>query len=186
MSAYRVHTIESAPEKSRQALQGLQQAFGLIPNLAATMAESPVLVNGFVGAFLGFHGGSFTGAQRQVLLLTNAVVNSCAWAVAFHSTLALKEGVEPGDVQAIRERRLPKDRGLAALSALARALIEKRGHLDEREVIAFTGAGFGHDQVLEVIVGLAVSTMANYAGNITKPPVEEPFRAQAWSPSQPQ
>lgn len=39
------------------------------------MAESPVLANGFIGAFGNFHGGTFTNAERQVLLLTNAVRN---------------------------------------------------------------------------------------------------------------
>lgn len=181
MHNYRVHSLESAPEKSRPALEGLKKNVGLIPNLAATMAESPVLLNGFVGAFGNFHGGTFTGAQRQVLLLTNAVTNRSAWAVAYHSTAALKEGVEPDEVEAIRERRTPKDPKLAALSDFTRALIEKRGHLDAREIEAFTSAGFRPDQVLEVMAGLAVSVMANYAGNIAQPPLEEPFRAQAWS-----
>src|SRR5690349_6298467 len=103
MNGYRVHTLESAPEKSRASLEGLKKAFGLVPNLAATMAESPTLINGFVGAFGNAQGGTLTGAQRQVLLLTNAVTNSCAWAVAFHSTAALKEGVATEDVAAIRE-----------------------------------------------------------------------------------
>jgi alkylhydroperoxidase family enzyme len=181
MTQYQIHTLESAPEKSKAALQGLKQAVGIVPNLAATMAESPTLVNGFVGAFGNFHGGSFTGAQKQTLLLTNAVTNSSKWAVAFHSTLALKEGV-PGDaVQAIRERRLPNDKQLAALSALSRALIEKRGHLDDQDLRSFTDSGFTKAQVLEVIAGLAVSTMANYAGNITKPALEPPFTAQVWN-----
>jgi AhpD family alkylhydroperoxidase len=179
--SYQVHTIESAPEKSRPALQGLKQAFGLIPNLAATMAASPALVNSFVAAFGNFHGGTLTGGQRQVLLLTNAVTNRCAWAVAFHSTMALKEGVGADDVEAIRERRLPAEPTLAALSALTRALIEKRGHLDERDLGAAGEAGFAPDQVLEIITGVAISTMANYAGNITKPPVEAPFQPKAWS-----
>lgn len=180
MHHYRIHTIDSAPEKSRPALQGLQQALGFIPNLAATMAESPALLGSFVGAFGNFHGSTFTGGQKQILLLSNAVANSCPWAVAFHSTLALKEGVEADDVHAVRERRLPKDAQLAALSAFTRALIEKRGHVDDRDLAPFTGAGFGVDQVLEVIAGLAVSVMANYAGNITKPMLEAPFQAQAW------
>lgn len=180
MHEYRIHTIESAPEKSRPALQGLQQAVGLIPNLAATMAESPVLINGFVGAFGNFGGASFTGAQRQALLLTNAVTNRCAWAVAFHSTVALKEGASREDVEAIRERRAPRDPALAALSVFTRALIEKRGHLAQAELDAFTAAGVGPGQVLEVIAGLAVSVMANYAGNITHPVLEAPFQAQRW------
>jgi AhpD family alkylhydroperoxidase len=50
------------------------------------------------------------------VLLTDAVTNPCAWAVAFHTALALKEGLDPADVQAIREGRLPKDGKLAALS----------------------------------------------------------------------
>jgi AhpD family alkylhydroperoxidase len=182
MSAYRIHTVESAPEKSKPALRALQQNFGLIPNLAASMAESPVLLNGFAGAFQNFHGGSFTNAQRQTLLLANAVANRCTWAVAFHSTLALKEGVAPSDVQAIREQRGPKDPQLAGLAGLTRKLIEKRGHLEEGDLRAFIDAGFGNDQVLEVIAGLAVSVMANYAGNITQPPVEAPFQQQAWRP----
>jgi alkylhydroperoxidase family enzyme len=139
-----------------------------------------VLINGFVGAFSNFQGGSFTGAQRQALLLTNAVTNRSAWAVAFHSTLALKEGVNPADVQAIREQRVPTDPKLAGLSALSRKLIEKRGHLDQGDLSAFWEAGFGQDHVLEVIAGLAVSIMANYAGAITQPPLEEPFQPQAW------
>src|SRR5262245_49446540 len=182
MQTYRIHDLTSAPDGSRQTLRTLKEALGLIPNLAATMAESPVLLAGFGGAFGNFRGGTFTAAQRQVLLLTNAVANTCPWAVAFHSTLALKEGDDAEDVRAIRERRLPKDTRLAALAGFTRALIDRRGHVEASDLATFTGAGFGPDQVLEVIAGLAVSVMANYAGNITNPAVEDPFRAQIWKP----
>jgi hypothetical protein len=89
MSTYPLHTLASAPEQSRPVLQQLQQAFGMIPNIAATMAESPVLINGFIGVFRQVHSGSFTEAQIQTLLLTNAVTNACPWAVAFHTALPL-------------------------------------------------------------------------------------------------
>jgi len=181
MQTYRIHTLDSAPEKSRPALQALQQAVGAIPNLGATMAESPTLISGFVGAFGNFHGGTFTGAQKQALLLTNAATNDCAWAVAFHSTLALKEGVDAEQVRAMREKRLPSDIALAALSRFTRALIEQRGHVSAAEISEFTAAGFTPAQALEVIAGLAVSVMANYAGNITQPALEAPFQPQVWS-----
>jgi alkylhydroperoxidase family enzyme len=137
-------------------------------------------VNGFVAAFGNFHGGSFSGAEKQVLLLTSATANRSEWAVAFHSTLALKEGVAAADVQAIREGRVPAAKRLAALVEFDRALIERRGAVTAEHVAALREAGFGADQVLEVIAGLAVSVMANYAGNITRPPLEQPFQAQAW------
>jgi hypothetical protein len=31
-----------------------------------------------------------------------------------------------------------------------------------------------------VITGVAISAMANYAGNIARPPPDPPFQAQAW------
>jgi uncharacterized peroxidase-related enzyme len=180
MNTYPVHTVETAPDAAKESLAGLRRAFGLVPNLAATMANSPELLNSFVAAFGQFAGGTFTGGERQVLLLTNAVTNGCEWAVAFHSTLALREGVERSAVDAVRNRELPTDPRLAALSALTRTLVERRGHLDETDAKAFTAAGFDDNQVLEVVTGLAISTMANYAGNIARPPLEAPFRPNAW------
>jgi len=43
------------------------------------------------------------------------VTNSSSWPVAFHTVLALKQGLDPADVQAIRERRLPEQQRYAAL-----------------------------------------------------------------------
>ncbi len=115
MSTFHIHTIESAPEQSKPVLRQLEQNFGLIPNIAGAMAESPVLIGGFIGIFQKVHSGTFTEAQIQTLLLTNAVTNACTWAVAFHTALALKEGLSPADVEAIRDGRAPADRKHAAL-----------------------------------------------------------------------
>ncbi|HEX3636372.1 MAG TPA: carboxymuconolactone decarboxylase family protein [Paraburkholderia sp.] len=181
MSTFHLHTIESAPEQSRPVLRQLQQTFGLIPNIAGAMAESPVLIGAFIGLFQKVHAGTFTEAQIQTLLLTNAVTNACSWAVAFHTALALNEGLSKTDVDAIRNGRAPDDRKHAALSSLTKTAIEKRGHLDDKDISQFLEAGFRHDQVLEVLAVLAASTITNYAGNITRPAVEAPFQAHLWN-----
>ena len=173
--------MESAPECSKQALQQLQSAFGMIPNLIRAMSTSPILIDSLVGLFGKVHGASFTEAQVQTVLLTDAVTNASTWAVAFHTTLALKEGIDPADAQAIRDGRLPKDNKLAALSALAKTMIEKRGHLNDEDVDRFLAAGFGKDHLLEVIAAVAASTITNYTGSITKPPLDAPFHAHAWA-----
>jgi alkylhydroperoxidase family enzyme len=182
MSVFEVQTIERAPEGSRAPLEKLQQAFGMVPNVAGVIANSPVLANIFVPLFAGVHGGTFTEAEIQTLLLTNAVTNSCAWAVAFHSYLALQAGLAPADVQAIRERRAPREPRYAALSAYARSLIEQRGHVGEAAVAAFLSAGFKADQALEVLAVSAASTVTNYTLNIAEPPLEPIFQKHAWRP----
>jgi alkylhydroperoxidase family enzyme len=171
--------MESAPEWSKPAMQQLQPTFGMIPNLIATMSTSPLLIDSLVGLFGKVHGGSFTEAQVQTVLLTDAVTNASTWAVAIHTTLALKEGIDPPDVQAIREGRLPKDSKFAALSALAKTMIEKRGRLNDKDVDRFLAAGFGKDHLLEVIAAVAASTITNYTGSITRPLLDAPFQAHA-------
>jgi len=182
MTDYPIHTVDTAPDSAKQPLTVLREAFGFVPNGAAVMANSPALMNSFFSAFGHFRGGgTFTPAERQVLLLSNAVANDCAWAVAFHSLEALADGVTPEAVEAIRQRELPTDPRLAALSTLTRTLIEKRGHLDDTDAKTFTAAGFNDTQLLEVITGVAISTMTNYAATIAKPPLEAPLRPHAWA-----
>jgi len=180
MRSFPVHTLDSAPEQSKPSLQALQGAFGMIPNIAGAMSTSPVLIGGLVALFQKVHGGSYLKKQIQILLLTNAVTNACSWAVAFHSALALKEGVAPADVDAIRRRQLPRDPQSLALSALARTLIEKRGRLNGADIAQFLQAGFDQAHLLEAIAVTAASTITNYAGNVTQPPVEAAFAQYAW------
>ncbi|MGF6770385.1 alkylhydroperoxidase family enzyme [Paraburkholderia sp. GAS199] len=183
MSTFHIHTIESAPEQSKPVLRQLQQSFGFVPNIAGAMAESPVLIDAFIGVFQRVHAGSFTEAEIQTLLLTNAVTNACTWAVAFHNALALQQGLTAADVDAIRAARAPEDRRYAALSTLTKTAIQKRGHLDDDDLHAFIEAGFRRDQVLELLAVLAASTITNYVGNITQPPLESQFQVHAWRAS---
>ncbi|MCF7533634.1 carboxymuconolactone decarboxylase family protein [Pseudomonas petrae] len=180
MTHFPVYTLDTAPERSRPALSGLAQAFGRVPGVAGVMASSSQLINGLVAVFGQVHGGSFTEAEIQVLLLTNAVTNSAAWAVAFHSFLGLKEGLTEADVEAIRQRQLPQDARLAALSRLARALIEHRGQVDDQAIAAFLEAGFDQALLLEVILVEAASTMTNYTASVARLTLDEFLEPHAW------
>lgn len=180
MPSYPIHTVATAPEEARPVLDELAKTFGVIPNIAGAMANSPALIKAFVGLFQQVHSGTFTEAEIQTLLLTNAVTNSCDWAVAFHTMLALKEGLVPADVEAVRGRGVPADRRLAALSGLARKLIERRGHVSEDDLETCIAAGFRGEQVLEVLAVTAASTITNYVGTIAQPPLEGFLRPHAW------
>ena len=180
MPNYPLQTIASAPEKSKPALEQLQEAFGILPNLPAVIANSPKLINALVGLFAQVHSPGLSEAENQIVLLTDAVTNSSAYAVAFHTTLALQQGIRSEETSAIREGHLPKDKRFAALSNLAKTLIEKRGHLSEQELDSFIAAGFTKEQVLEVIAIVAASTITNYTGTIANPPLEDAFQEHAW------
>jgi AhpD family alkylhydroperoxidase len=177
---YPIQTLNSAPEASRPLLAQVEQAFGLIPNLAGAMANSPEMLKGFLGLFQQVHSGTFTEPEIQVVLLTNAVTNACAWAVAFHTMLALQQGVTPDDVAAIRDGGTPTGARLGALSRLARRLIETRGHVSEAELAGFVAAGFTRPQSLEIVGISAASTITNYIGTIAHLPLEDFLQAHRW------
>ncbi len=51
MRSFPIHSIETAPDASKPALEALQGAFGFIPNIAGAMATSPVLIDSLVALF---------------------------------------------------------------------------------------------------------------------------------------
>ena len=144
------------------------------------IATSPKLINSLVGIFQQVHSSSLTEQEIQVVLLSDAVANSCTYAVAFHTALAFQAGVSSEETDAIRQRRLPSNKRFVALFTLAQMLIENRGHVSERKLAAFMAAGFTKEQVFEVIAVVAASTITNYSGNVASPLLDEPFRQYAW------
>lgn len=180
MSFYEVHTIDTAPQGSKPLLQNLQGTIGMIPNLAASMAESPELLRGFLSIRQIFYGGTFSPGEIQVLALTNALENGCRYCMAFHSALALKEGVSKEVVEALRAGRSATEPKLNALSEFSRALVKRRGHVSDGELQRLFGAGYSKAQALEVVLGVAVSILPNFAHHITQCPLDGAFSAHAW------
>lgn len=180
MSKYQVHTLETAPEASKPALQKLKDSVGLIPNLAGVMAESPTHVAGFVTLRDIYQRGSFSQLEREVISLTNAVANQCGWCVAAHSTFAQKAGITPDDLTALRAGQSPADPRLRALSDFARKLTLARGQVSQADLAAFLATGYSRAQALEVIVGVAVSVLANYANHLADVPLDEFLKPLAW------
>jgi hypothetical protein len=93
----------------------------------------------------------------------------------------LQAGLNPDDVEAMRKGRSPSDKKLGALSTLARTLIEKRGQLGDQDIQRFLSAGYGKDLLLETITIVAASTITNYTGNVTNPPLEAHLEPFAWN-----
>jgi AhpD family alkylhydroperoxidase len=181
MSTYQIHGIDTAPEGSKPLLQGMKENLGMIPNLAAAMAESPELLKGFLTVREIYQGGTFTPAEVQVLSLTAAFENSCAWCMAFHTMMARKEGVSPETVDLLREGRSPVEPRLGALSDFAREMVQRRGAVGASALERFYGAGYTQAQALEVVLGMGFSLMANYAGHLAETPLDEPLKPHAWA-----
>lgn len=181
MPDYRIHTIETAPEAAKPWLEQLVKSIGMIPNLAGTMAESPGLLRGFLSIRDIFYRGTFTAVEIQVLALTNAFENRCRYCMAFHSDLALKSGVSAETVAALRAGHSPIEPRLEALSNFSRRMVRDRGNVRREDLAPFHAAGYTKAQALEVVLGVAVSILPNFAHHITDCPVDEAFAGHSWA-----
>jgi AhpD family alkylhydroperoxidase len=181
MTSFPIHTIESAPHASRDALAGLRKDIGMIPNLAASMAESPELLKGFLALRKIFYEGSFSEVEVQTLALTNAFENGCRYCMSLHSAFALKVGLSAPSVEALRRGQAPVEEKLKALSDFSRRLVRKRGNVTAEDLASFVGAGYTRGHALEVVLGVAVSILPNFAHHLTQCPLDDAFRAQLWT-----
>lgn len=183
MIKFNIHSIESAPQDAKPILEQLKQQVGFIPNLAATMAESPSLLEAFTTLRMIYGRGSFTPLEREALALAISFENDCTYCMAAHSTFAKMNGVSEDDLKALRSGEAPADPRLRAISTLARGIVRTKGDLSEQEIGAFLAAGFTQAQLLEVLVGISMTAIANYAHNIAKTSIDEAFQSQAWAAS---
>jgi uncharacterized peroxidase-related enzyme len=181
MSNFQVHTIDSAPADSATSLHALKAGLGFVPNLAATMAESPTLINGFVNLRQTLAGGELSGVEREIVALAVSLENDCDYCMAAHSTFALMQNADESAVSAARQGGEPEDAKLAALYRFARSLVARKGHVSGEESQALLDAGYSKAALFEVLAQAAHTTLANFAHGVTKAPLDDSFKPLAWA-----
>ncbi|AFY61072.1 carboxymuconolactone decarboxylase family protein [Synechococcus sp. PCC 6312] len=180
---FTIHTIETAPEASKEALIHAKETFGLIPNLEGILAEAPAVLKGGMALWDLFETTSFTVIEQQVIYLTANYEHECRYCMAAHSGLAKMIGMAPEDIEALRQGQPLADQKLQALRLFTQRMIEARGWVNDREIGEFLAAGYAKQQVLEVILGIAVKIIHNYTNHIAKTPLDKAFQPYVWSKS---
>ena len=69
MTAYAQHSLDTAPEVSKPILSAIKSKLGFVPNLMATMAESPVLVKSYMTMMGIFEKTDLTPTEREIILM---------------------------------------------------------------------------------------------------------------------
>ncbi|MEO6986099.1 MAG: carboxymuconolactone decarboxylase family protein [Paralcaligenes sp.] len=181
MSKFTLQTPDSAPEAARALLQGVQKRMGFVPNLYANLANAPAALESYLHLSAQFEKTSFNPTERQVILLTISVENGCEFCVAAHSMIARKiVKIPDAVVDALRNRATVPDTRLQALSSFARCMVKERGWVTGAPLDAFFEAGFTRQQALEVVLGVTMKTLSNYANHLTETQTNVEFSDEAW------
>ncbi len=181
MTTLKVHNIETAPEESKPLLEGSLKAFGMIPGLHGVLASSPQILKAYQTLHELFTNTSFNSEELTVVWQAINVEHACHYCVPAHTGIAGMMKVEEGITESLRNETPLEDAKLEALRTMTLAIVRKRGNVSEEDLEAFYAAGYGEQQVLEIILGLSQKTISNYTNHIAHTPVDAPFQKFAWS-----
>jgi len=183
MSQFPIHTLDTAPEASKPYLDGAKKAFGLIPNLVGEFAESPAVIEGYLGLAGALKKSGLTDLEREIVLISASVENGCHYCVAAHTTVTQAQGLDQAVIAAVRAGGPIADARLEALRAFTVAVVRERGWVSDAEVTRFLDAGWTRANVLEVVLGVGLKTISNYVNHIAGTPVDAAFQANAFTPA---
>lgn len=174
MTTFTIHTVQSAPAGSQDRLVAVRNAWGFVPKLQATLAESPVALKAYDDLFgLIAREATLTAAEQQIVYQAINVFHGCEYCTAGHTFLSRKAGVPEDAIAAIRNQQPIADARFEALRQFAEIVAETRGFAGDKAVDAFIAAGFTKAQVLEVVTIIATKVISNYTNHLTHTPLED-------------
>jgi uncharacterized peroxidase-related enzyme len=180
MTTFKIHTPRTAPDQSAEILDGVKANVGFIPNVFATIAESPSALNGIVSLGEAFSSSTFTSEEQQIIQLAASTENECAYCVSGHTAFSQSLEISDAVVSALRAKEPVPDVRLDVLSNIVRSLIQNRGHIAQSEIDTFIAAGYTRAQFLEVVLGISVKTFSNYVSIALNIPLDAQFEKYTW------
>jgi uncharacterized peroxidase-related enzyme len=180
MSRLTLHTKDTAPEASRQFVEKAIANNGFLPNLIGVLANSPQALQTYMTVSGINAETSLTLAEREVVQIAAARIHGCDFCVAGHTAVALKKAQLPVEtVRALQQGKPTGDPKLDAVHDFAEAVIASRGAVSDDAYRGFIDAGFNEQKALEVVLGISLATLCNFANTLAGSAINPQLQAYA-------
>lgn len=170
--------LDRIPAASQPIVAKVRGAFGTVPAMFATVANSPAALASMWGSFGALATGTLGARLGESIAVAVANRNGCAYCLAAHTALGQKAGASAAELAAA-QRGVSDDPRTAAALAFAIRLVDARGQVSATDVQALKAAGFDDGQVVEVIAHVALNLFTNYINLALDVPVDFPHVALA-------
>jgi uncharacterized peroxidase-related enzyme len=155
------------------SLDAVQKKLGVLPNMFRTFAHTPVALNAYLQLAEATAGGRFTAMLRYIIALAVGERNGCDYCLAAHGAIGRMVGLDATQIAAARNGDADAA-GDAALLALARRILDTRGHVPTAELDAFKAAGFDDAAILELLVNVVLNIYTNYTNHLARTDIDFP------------
>lgn len=179
---FTVYTKDNAPDASRDWLAAVESKFGFIPNVLGQMAESPAGLAGTVQLMGSVEKTSLSPGEQWLALLTTAFQFNADYCVAANSTAAQMMGVPKQIIEGVRNGEPLADIKFEALRRFVTDMVQQRGKVSQESIQQFFKAGFSKSQLFEVILAIAMETIASYSERALATPLDAQYQPYTWTP----
>lgn len=164
----------SAQPAARDLLAGVQAALGVTPNMAKALANSPAALKAWVQFNSTVSEGVLSGAVRERIAILVAQENGCDYCLSAHTYLGTKvAGVSDDEAEYARSGKSAEPKAAAAL-ALAGAIVDNRGDVDDAELAAARAAGLTDEEIAEVVANVALNFFTNLFNRLAHTEIDFP------------
>ncbi|BFM09454.1 carboxymuconolactone decarboxylase family protein [Halioxenophilus aromaticivorans] len=174
--SFTFYEIETAPENVKPQLEASKKAFGFVPGLHKALAASPQVLEIYKHLHTEFQNSSFNNAELTVVWQTINYYHHCNYCLPAHTGIAHMMQVDEKLIDALSKGEPVADPKLRALQETTYAIVDQRGNLTDAQLDKFYSAGYGNQQLLEILLGLAQKVLSNYTNHLAKTPVDEAFK----------
>ncbi|MGW5707023.1 carboxymuconolactone decarboxylase family protein [Amycolatopsis japonica] len=162
------HTVETAPEASRRAMEATIRKFGHLPAAVARQASSPELLDGFLKLSASFERTTLDPLARETVVMTVATRNGCEVCVEIHTGKLKGHHADDDVIAALRSQQPVPDERLEAIRQFTVAVLETAGAVDDETLRTFFGHGYTERNALEVVMGIGAYTMSTLANRLIR------------------
>jgi len=174
-NAQRLSAVDptTATGKTKDLLTAVHAALGLTPNMMRTMANSPVVLEGYLNFSAALGKGALRPALREQIALAVAEANECDYCLSAHSALGKMAGLKDDQIAESREAASADPRTDAALK-FAAAVVAARGAVTDAQFAKVREAGFTEGEVAEILAHVALNVFTNYFNKAARTLVDFP------------
>ena len=159
--------------KVASTLSQVKASLGMVPNLFATLAHAPVVLDGYLSLSKTLSRGRLSAAQREIVALAVGQQNECQYCLSAHTAMAKAAGVSEADTVKARggDGEDPLER---ALALFAKKIVRQRGHVSDEDIKNARKAGIDDGLMMEVVAHVALNTLTNYANELAGTEIDFP------------
>jgi uncharacterized peroxidase-related enzyme len=173
MSRLQAVDPSTATGKAKDLVDAVKAKLGLVPNMTKVMANSPEVLEAYLGFNGALAGGHLDPKIREQLALVTAQQNHCDYCLSAHTAIGKMVGLKPEQILESRKGTGNSEKATVALT-FAKRVLDSKGQIGESDLAAARAACFSDGEIAEIIAHVALNVFTNYFNVATEVDIDFP------------